>query len=109
MALRPHADVEPALPRGTPDRLVQVQFVSRPLPREAAQPPQRDLDVAGAQFLLIVQIGAFALFSNLDGALVPALATDPHALGIIAAMAEGGCAAGADPLVAALVTPLLLL
>ncbi len=100
-------DVEPALPRGAFDRRVEIEFVRRTLAREAAQPAQRDLDIAGAQLLGVVEIPELALVPHLQRAFVLALAADPHALRVIAGIAIGTCAAGADPLVAALVAPLL--
>ena len=47
--LGPHLDVEPALARGAVDRRVEVELVGRAFAGEAAQPAQRDLDVAGAE------------------------------------------------------------
>src|SRR3546814_5636220 len=51
--LRAHADVEPALPRGAVDRTGDVELVGRAFARDLAQTAQRDLDVAGAEFLEI--------------------------------------------------------
>jgi hypothetical protein len=47
--LGPHVDVEPALAGGAVDRLVEVELVGGAFAGEAAQAPQRDLDVAGAE------------------------------------------------------------
>ena len=77
--------------------------------RELAQPAQRDLDVARAEFLAVVVVLVGALVPDLDRALVLAGAADAHALRVVAAVAEGRGAAGADPLVAAFVSLLLLL
>src|SRR4051812_43656879 len=107
--LRAHPDIEPALARGAGDGLVEVQFLGRAFPGEAAQAAQRDLDVAGAEFDLVVEIAEFALVPDLHRAALASFSADPDALGIVAAVAERGRAAGADPLAAALVAPLLLL
>src|SRR3546814_11976921 len=50
-----------------------------------------------------------ALVPHLERALVRALAADPHAFGVVARIAVGRGAAGADPLVAALMAALLFL
>src|SRR5690606_38744197 len=107
VAFRAHPDVEPALTRRAADGFVQVQLIRRAFAGETAQAAQRHLDIAGAQFPAVVEILELALFPDLDGALVAAFAADADAFGIIAAMAEGGRAAGADPLVAALMAGLL--
>src|SRR3546814_8290964 len=70
--------------------------------------PQRDLDVAGAEFLGVVEILELALFPDLQRTLVLALAADPHAFGVVTRIAERAGAAGADPLAAALMSLLLL-
>src|SRR3546814_1503771 len=72
-------------------------LVGRALARKFAQAAERDLDVAGAEFLGVVEILELALFPDFQRALVLALAADPHAFGIIARIAEGRGAAGADP------------
>ena len=107
--LGPHADVEPALARGAVDRLVEVELLGGALAGEAAQAAQRDLDVAGAELDLVVEVAELALVPDLDRAALAALAADADALGIVALIAERRGAAGADPLAAALVPPLLLL
>ena len=55
-----------------------------------------------------VEVAKFALLPHLDRAAVAPGAADAHAFGVVAAVAERGGAAGADPLVAALVAALLL-
>src|SRR4029079_13011638 len=75
---------------------------------EAAQAAQRDLDVASAELDLVVEIAEGALLPDLERAPLAALSADAHALGIVAAIAERRRAAGADPLAAALMAPLLL-
>src|SRR5205085_5677726 len=94
----PHLDVEPALAGGAVDGFVQVQLLGRALAGEAAQAPQRDLDVAGAELDLVVEIAEFSFVPDLDRAFLPALAADPDAFGIETRIAEGRGAAGADPL-----------
>ena len=101
-------DVKPAAPRGPVDRPVEVQFLGRALAGEAAQAAKRDLDVAGAELAVAVEVAELALLPHLDRPAVAPRPADAHALGIVAAMAERGGAAGTDPLVAALVAPLLL-
>ena len=55
-----------------------------------------------------VEVAKLALLPHLDRAAVAPRAADAHAFGVVAAMAERRGAAGADPLVAALVAALLL-
>ncbi len=70
---------------------------------------RRDLDVARVELDVAVQIAEGALVPDLDRAAVAAAGLpDPDALGVVAVGAEGARAAGADPLVAARVAPLLL-
>ena len=107
-SLGPHVDVQPALTRRAVDRGVHVQLVRRALPGKAAQAAQGDLDVAGAQFDLVVQVPVFALLPDLHGPAMLALAADADAFGIVAAVAERAGPAGADPFVAALMPAVLL-
>jgi hypothetical protein len=75
-----------------------------------AQALQRDLDVAGAELDVVVEVAELALVPDLDGAAVAAFVlADAHALGVVAVGAEGRGAGGADPFRAALVAALLLL
>ena len=108
--LRHQLHVEPALARGGADGVGQVEFLGRALARELAQPPERHLDVAGAEFHRVVEIPELALVPHLDGGVVavPVL-SDAHAGGIVAMGAEGRGAGSADPFRAALVAALLLL
>ena len=74
------------------------------------RPSQRDLDVARAELDRIVEVAVLALVPDLDRAAVARLLlADAHAFRVVAVGAEGRGAAGADPLVAALVAALLLL
>src|SRR3954453_22909549 len=110
VALGAHADVEPALARGAVDRLVDVELVGGAVAGEAAQAAERDLDVAGAELDLAVEVPELALVPDLDRAAVAAaLLADADAFGIVAVGAERGGAGGADPFGAALGAPLLAL
>ena len=95
--LRPHLDVEIALVRGALDGAVEIEFVGRAGARELAQAPQRDLDVAGAEFDVVVEILELALVPDLHRAAMRALAADADAFRVVAAVAERRGAAGADP------------
>ena len=87
----------------------EVELVGRAGARELAQAAQRQLDVARAELDLVVEVLELALVPHLHGAEVPALVlADAHAFRIVAVGAERRGAGGADPLVAALVAPLLL-
>src|SRR5690606_3010064 len=98
-----HADVEQAaVPGGVVDGAVDVELFRRALAGELAQAAQGDLDVAGAQFHLVVQVLVFALVPHLHRpALALAGVADADAFRVVAAGAERAGAAGADPLVAA--------
>jgi hypothetical protein len=107
--LGPHLDVEPALLRGLLDRAVEIELVGGTLAREAAEAPERHLDVARAQLDLVVEIGEIAPVPDLDRAVVAvAVLADADALGVIAVGAVGRLPGRADPFVAALVAALLL-
>ena len=66
--LRPHLDVEIALVRGALDGAVEIEFVGRAGAGEFAQAAQRDLDVAGAEFDVVVEILELALVPDLHRA-----------------------------------------
>ena len=108
---RAHLDIEiPGVAGGLADGAVEVELIRYPFPGETAQPTQRHLHVAGAQFLGVVQVLVFPFLPHLHGAaLAPPGVADAHPFRVVAAAAEGRGAAGADPLVAAVVLPLLLL
>ena len=92
------------------DGLVEVELLRRAGAGELAQPPQRHLDVAGAEFDVAVEVLELALVPHLHGAEIAVLVlADAHAFGIVAVGAERRGAAGADPFVAALVAAFLLL
>src|SRR5690349_20733080 len=95
--LGPHPDVEPALARSAQGALVQVELLGRALAGEAAQPAERDLDGARAELALVVEVAELPFVPDLQRALLPDLAAAPDALGIVAAIAERGGAAGAGP------------
>ncbi len=106
-----HADVEqPRAPRGRIDRRIEVELQVGALARKTPQPPQRQLDVARAEQDGVVEVRELAPVPDLDRAPVArALLADAHAFRVVAVGAERRGAAGADPLAAALVAPLLLL
>ena len=105
-----HLDIQqPGIAGGGADSVIEVQFFGGAGAGELAQPAQGDLDVAGADLDGIVEILVVAFFPDLDRFLVLAVGTDPDTLRVIALLAEGRGAAGADPLVAALVALFLFL
>src|SRR5690606_24346113 len=78
--------------------------------REAAQPAQCQLDVAGAELDLVVVVPIGPLLPDLDRRTVAGRRTaDADAPRVVAAVAERRGAVGADPLAAAFMPPLLLL
>src|SRR4051812_44518432 len=72
VALGPELDVEPALARGAVDRAVHVELVGRAFAGEAAEAPERDLDVAGAELDRAVEVPELALVPDLDRRAVAA-------------------------------------
>jgi hypothetical protein len=72
-ALGPHVDVEIAVVGGFADRGIQIEFVGGTGTGELAQPPQRHLDVADAEFDVTVEILELALVPHLHGAVVAVL------------------------------------
>src|SRR5260370_15739503 len=106
-----HVQVEMAVVGGLFDRVVEVEFVGRAGAGEFAQPPQRDLDVADAEFDVAVEVLEFAAVPHLHGAEIAVLLLpDPDALRIVALPAERRRAGSANPLVSPLMAaPLLLL
>src|SRR6185503_20572111 len=104
-----HVDIEVALVGGALDGAVEIELVGRALARELAQAPQRHLDVARAQLDLVVEVLVLALVPDLDGPVVAVgLLADAHTGRVVAVGTVWRCAAGADPLRAALVPALLL-
>ena len=91
------------------DGVVEIEFQVGAFAGEAAQAPQRDLDVARAEFARFVVVLVGALLPDLDGAAVAAGAADADALRVVAAVAEGRRAVRADPLGAAFMAALLFL
>src|ERR1700681_1204651 len=105
-----HMHVEITVVGGLLDRGVEVEFVGGAGAGEFAKPPQRDLDVADAEFDVAVEILEFAAVPHLHGAEIAVLLLpDADAFGIVALRAERRSAGGADPFVAALMPALLLL
>src|SRR5580704_5671698 len=109
VALRPHQNVEIALMRGALDGAVEIELLRRAGAGEFAQAPQRDLDVAGAELDVAVEIAELALVPHFYGAeIAVGVLADAHAFGIVAVGAKGRRACRADPFLAALVTAFLL-
>ena len=90
--------------RGGIDRAFQIELIGCALAREFAQLAQRQLEVARAELDRVIEVAVLAPLPHLDGApLAGALPGRCGCLrGLIAVRAEGRGAAGADPLVAAL-------
>ena len=93
------------------DGLVEVElvgdaFVAR---GELAKAPQGELELPHADLLVGAVAAVAALTGDLDGGPVAALAAHADAAGVEARVAEGAGAAGADPVVAAVVGLGLLL
>src|SRR4051794_34089520 len=110
---RHHFQIEPAgIVRRRADRTRKVKFEFGALACELPQPPQRQLDIARAEFDRVVEIAELAPVPYLDGGAVAAflalLAADAHPFRVVAEGAERRGAGGADPFVAALVPRLLL-
>jgi len=94
----------------TGDNVLKVELLGHPFAREAAQPPQRNLDVARVELDRVVEIPKSPLVPDLDCAPVAAFfLSDANALGIVAVGAERARSRGADPFRAALVPAALLL
>src|SRR5262249_33376966 len=92
------------------DGAVKVEFFGRPGSRKLAQAPQRDLDVAGAELDVIVEILEFTPLPDLDRTKIAIDAlTDAHAFWVVAKRTERRRSGGADPFAAALMAALLLL
>src|SRR5690606_17217752 len=70
---------------------------------------QGNLDVAGAEFHRIVEVAELALVPHLYRPPMAAFVlADPHAFGVVAISAEGGCAGRADPFRTALMPAFLV-
>src|SRR5712692_8457004 len=96
--------VEPAgVFRRALDGRVEIELLGDALAREAAQPAQRDLDVARIELDRVVEIAKRPLIPHLDRAAVaPALLADADAFRVVTVRAEGAHPGRADPLRAAL-------
>ena len=95
--------------RGALDGAVEIEFVGRAGAGEFSQAAQRDLDVAGAEFDLVVEILELAFVPHFDRAeIAVGVLADAHAFRIVAVGAIGRSARRADPFRAALVAALLL-
>ena len=108
--LRDHLDVQQAGVAGSgANGVVEVEFVRRAGTGKFAQPPQGDLDIAGAQFHAVIQVPELALVPDFDRLAIAAIGPDPDTLGMVSLLPEGRGTAGADPFIAALMALLLLL
>src|SRR5262249_42488303 len=103
-------DMEIALVRRAFDGAVEIELLGGAGAGELAQPAQRDLDVAGAELHLVVEVLEFSPVPYLDRAEVAVLVlADAHAFGIVAVGTERRGAGGAYPFLAALMAAPLLL
>src|SRR5438132_2778442 len=102
--------IEPARILRRPfDRRIEIELFRHAFAREAAQAPQRDLDVARVQLYRVVEIAERALVPDFHcAAAASAFLTDADALGVVAIGAERARSRGADPFRAALVARALL-
>ena len=109
--LRDHADVEQAAVAGRrADGVVEVELLRRPLAREAPELAEGHLHVPGPDLHRVVEVPELPAVPHLDGAPVARFVLpDPHPLGVVAVGPERRLPGRPDPLVAALVAPLLLL
>ena len=96
---------------GIPDGAVHVQhlLIAVRLDGELPQQPEGHLELAGVQGVVLPEIPILALPCHRHGGTVAALAADADAAGVPAAVAPGGAALGAHPVVAAVVLLGLLL
>src|SRR5690606_38213130 len=103
MTLGNHLKVEePCVTGGTPYRVIQIQLKLGTFASKTTQAPQCHLEVARAQFLLVVIVPEFPLFPHLDRcSIAGGRTTHPNAFGMIAPVAERRGAAGAYPFVTA--------
>ncbi|MNC85654.1 hypothetical protein D3C83_12640 [compost metagenome] len=110
MPLRHHLEIEPAgIFGGGANGVVEIEFLGIAFTREFAQPPQRHLDVAGADLDRVVEIAEFALVPHLDRAAMARLVLpDAYAFRVVTIGTERRSAGSADPLAAALMPALLL-
>ena len=86
MAFGHHFDVQVAgIGGGAADGVVQVQFFHIAFAGKLAQPAQRHLDIARAEFLAVVVVAVGALVPDLDRALIAvALLSDANTLRVLA-------------------------
>src|SRR5271170_4641192 len=108
-ALRPPLHVDESLFRAAMDRIFEIELFGRALARKAAQPPQRDLDRAGTERLVAVEIPKIAPVPDLRRmAMTALLLADANALWVFPVRAEGRGSRSADPFRPALMAALLL-
>jgi hypothetical protein len=91
------------------DRAIEIELLGNAFACKAPQPAQRDLDVAGVELDVVIEVAECPLVPDLDGGPGPAsLLPDAYAFGVVAVCAEWTRAAGADPFAAALMALALL-
>ena len=101
MPLRTHPQIQPAgIARGAGDGPFQVKFFGRALAGKVAQAAQRDLDVARAEFDVIVEVSELAFCPDLDRRTVLAPAAEAYAFWMRSTVAEGRRSTSSYPLVA---------
>ncbi len=94
---------------GCPDGVVEIKFELVALAHELAQALERDLDIAGAQFDLIVVIAELTLIPDLyRAAMAGTPLADANALRVVAVSAERGTPRCADVSIAPLMALLLV-
>src|SRR5262249_15214646 len=102
-ALGTHQDIEIAPVRRMFDGAVKVELFGRSGSRKLAQAPQRNLDVAGAELDVVVEVLEFTPLPDLDRMKIAIGAlTNAHAFWVVAKRAERRGSGGADPFAAAL-------
>ena len=96
---------------GVMDGAVDIQFLLGALGLNGQLPQQAEghLELAGVQLVVLAEIPKLPLSGYKHGGVVAALAADADAMGAPTAVAPGGVALGANPVVAAVVLLLLLL
>src|SRR3974377_1154457 len=102
--------VQPAgVLRGALDRRVEIEFLGQALPRKAAQPAQRHLDVARVELPGVVEIAERGPVPDPYGAAATsAFMADADTFGVIAVCTERARAGSANPLRAPLMACALL-
>ena len=110
MALRAQANIQhAAFARGGRDRAIEIQLLGRAFAGETAQPAQRNLEIAWAEFGIGIEIAVDALIPDLGRHAPATLRADTDPTRMEAAGSERARTTRANPTVAARVALLLLL